>query len=263
MKRGGEAVPLVLGVDIGSVGAKATLFDGQILGTDLIPTGWSPGESGRQLTQRLLTSCGVETGQLTGIVATGYGRKTFLDATRKVTEITCHARGARFLSPDVRTVIDIGGQDSKVIAMDASGVVSDFAMNDRCAAGTGRFIQMAAAALGFQMDEFLNIPLQGEELPISSMCAVFAETELVNHLAQGANRESLARGIFRSISTRVAGMLGRLGWQPPIFFSGGLARSEALRVMLSQVLQCDVAVDSRSQFAGAIGAALIGWEGKA
>lgn len=251
-----------LGIDIGSVGAKSVLFNGAIMATALLPTGWSPRDSGQQLVELMKGKNGGNH-DVTSVIATGYGRNSVDLATRRVTEITCHAKGALFLAPVARTVLDIGGQDSKVILLDATGGVADFAMNDRCAAGTGRFLQMASQALGYSIDDFGQLPADGEAQPISSMCAVFAETELVNHLARGVDRGALVRGIFQSIASRSAAMLGRMGFKAPVFFSGGVSRCGGLVEMVRRELKCDVIVHEQSQFAGALGAAIIGWEGAA
>jgi len=157
-------------------------------------------------------------------------------------------------------VLDIGGQDSKVILLGEDGSVEDFAMNDKCAAGTGRFLQMMAHVLDYDIGDFGSVDPWGEFQPISSMCAVFAETEVVGHLARGVDRESLVRGLLRSIASRSAAMLARIGMKEPLFFSGGVSRSPSLVRLIGRETDCEILTSDRSQFAGAIGAALIGWE---
>ncbi len=250
-----------IGIDIGSVAVKGVLFDGSVRETALGPTGWNPRETALQVLEKLHFHLGERhPSSPVPIISTGYGRKYLNPAWKCVTEITCHARGVRHLSPGARTVLDIGGQDSKVIRMDPSGAVLDFAMNDKCAAGTGRFLQMMAHALDLDIQEFGSVPLDGEFQEISSMCAVFAETEVVGHLARGVERASLVRGLLRSIASRSATMLGRQGLEGPLFFSGGVSKSPSLLRLLERELGCPVLSDPRSQYAGAIGAAIIGLE---
>ncbi len=251
-----------VGLDIGSVGAKGVLFDGAVVDSLIIPTGWSPKEAGESLLRQLLERNGLGRGELSALVTTGYGRKAVTGADRQVTEITCHGKGAHFLAPSARTVLDIGGQDSKAILLDRDGSVEDFSMNDKCAAGTGRFLQMMSQALEYDLSDFGQVSPQGEVQAISSMCAVFAETEVVAHLARGVDRDSLVRGLLKSIASRSAAMLQRLGIREPVFFSGGVSRSPSLVAFLEQALGCSVLVSAQSQLAGALGAALIGWEGE-
>lgn len=242
----------VMGLDIGSVGVKSLAFDGQVCHYRLAPTSWNPREAGQIAIEEMTSLMG---GAPRALAATGYGRHMVTGAKR-VTEITCHGRGAAFLSPGAGCILDIGGQDSKVICLDAAGNVGDFLMNDRCAAGTGRFVQMAAVALGYELSEMLDLPLEGEVVPLSSTCAVFAETELVSALAQGAGRQALALGIFQSIANRSANMLKRVHWSGPLFFSGGLSRCAALKELLARETGAEVRTHSLSQWAGALGAAL-------
>ncbi|MDY3867895.1 MAG: acyl-CoA dehydratase activase [Pyramidobacter sp.] len=252
-----------LGIDIGSTAVKAVLYNGRrASGWVLVPTGWSPRDTGEAVIDKLLRRRRLAREDLRALVATGYGRALVEGATRRVTEITCHARGAHYLAPDARTVLDIGGQDSKVIVMDDGGNVLDFAMNDKCAAGTGRFFQMMSARLDYDVAEFGSVSADGDVQALSSMCAVFAETEVVSWLAKGASRESLVRGLMTSIARRSAAMMSRAGMKEPLFFSGGLSRSPSLVTFLERELNCSVAVHERSQFAGALGAAIIGWEAR-
>jgi len=252
-----------IGIDIGSVAVKGVLLEGSLLKTAIAPTGWNPRESALQVLHHLCQQRGISSPPYSmPLVATGYGRKYLECAGKHVTEITCHGRGVRHLAPAARTVLDIGGQDSKVILMNPHGGVENFAMNDKCAAGTGRFFQMMAHALEFSMEEFGAVSPEGEFQPISSMCAVFAESEVVGHLARGVPRESIVRGLLRSIASRSAIMLTKNGLLPPLFFSGGVSNSSCLRRLLEMELKMPVLWDPRSQFAGALGAARIGLEEK-
>lgn len=249
-----------LGIDIGSTAVKGVLCNGEVLEWALSPTGWSPRDAGSAMIADLLAHRGLNREDLGALVATGYGRNSVSDATKRVTEITCHARGAHFLAPEARTVLDIGGQDSKVIVIGADGGVADFAMNDKCAAGTGRFFQIMSQRLDYDVADFGAVPPEGPLQPLSSMCTVFAESEVVSHLAKGVKREDLARGLLKSIAVRSAGMLARVGFREPLFFSGGLSRSPSLAFFIEKELGSTVTIHEKSQFAGALGAALIGWE---
>jgi len=239
------------------VGAKGVLFDGSIAASALVPTGWDMKETARSLLSSLV---GKGEASIPPIVATGYGRKSVDGAHRMVTEITCHAKGVRFLDGRARTVLDIGGQDSKVIRLDPSGNVVDFTMNDRCAAGTGRFLQMMAQRLDFSLDEVKTLASDGEVQPLTSMCAVFAETEVVTHIARGIPQETLLRGILQAIASRAAAMVAKAGLAEPLFLSGGLSRIDSLALLIGRELKTEVTVHERSPLAGALGAALIAWE---
>lgn len=250
---------LVLGIDIGSTAVKGVLYGGEALEWGLAPTGWSPRDAGETMIVELLRRRRLDKSDLGALISTGYGRRALTAATKQVTEITCHARGAHELCPQARTVLDIGGQDSKVIRLDEHGGVVDFAMNDKCAAGTGRFFQVLSHALDYDVESFGAVPADGPIEPLSSMCTVFAESEVIGNLARGVPRENIVRGLLKSIASRSAGMLAKVGMTPPLFFSGGLSRSPSLRAFLEKELDCPVQVHEKSQFAGALGAALIGW----
>jgi predicted CoA-substrate-specific enzyme activase len=194
------------------------------------------------------------------IMATGYGRNLFeisFDAPT-VTEIKAHARGARAFFPDVRTVLDIGGQDSKAISMLANGRVKKFEMNDRCAAGTGKFLEIMARTLGFDIESFGKEALLAEnDLNISSMCTVFAESEVTSLIARGRSPRDIARGLHSSVVRRVAGMISRVSSEGDIVFTGGVARNPCMRALLSEKLTRNVLVPQDPQLIGAFGAALL------
>ncbi len=245
-----------IGVDMGSVGTKAVLFDGTVVDRHLEPTGWSPSDAGLRSMELLLDRNGLKRDEV-AVVATGYGRKSLQQmADKSITEITCHAKGAHFMDRDVRTVLDIGGQDSKVIRLDDQGGVADFMMNDKCAAGTGRFLQVMANLLEYPIGEFGSISVDGEVQKISSMCTVFAESEVVSHLARGVSKEAVALGLLDSVSVRASSMLGRIGVAPCLAFTGGVSRCSSLVSMLSRQLSEEVRTYDDSQYAGAIGAAI-------
>jgi (R)-2-hydroxyacyl-CoA dehydratese activating ATPase len=182
-------------------------------------------------------------------------------ADRVVTEITCHAAGARFLDPSVRSLIDIGGQDSKAIVMDAQGKVVNFAMNDKCAAGTGRFLEVMARALEADLDEFGALSLKAEHpAKISSLCTVFAESEVISLIAKGETRENIIAGIHEAIASRVSAMANRIGLTPPLMMTGGVARNIGVVRALEKVIGMAVTVSPHAQLTGAIGAAAIARE---
>jgi predicted CoA-substrate-specific enzyme activase len=194
------------------------------------------------------------------ILATGYGRNLFevaFDAPT-VTEIKAHARGARALFPEARTVLDIGGQDSKAIALAGSGRVRKFEMNDRCAAGTGKFLEIMAKALGFAIDDFgAEALLAKGDLAISSMCTVFAESEVTSLIAQGRDRRDIARGLHASVVRRAVGMIRRVSDEGQIVFTGGAAKNACLRRLLEAQLGREILVGADPQMTGALGAALL------
>ncbi|MBM4311019.1 MAG: 2-hydroxyglutaryl-CoA dehydratase [Deltaproteobacteria bacterium] len=248
-----------LGIDIGSVATKSVVYNGAIAASVIIPTGWSPRESSRLALQMALEQCGASRDSLRAIVATGYGRVSADFADRAITEITCHARGAHSLNHEIRTVIDIGGQDSKVIQLDEDGHVADFIMNDKCAAGTGRFLEVMARILGTEVAEFDALASHADPAPISSMCTVFAESEVISLLARGVPREAIARGVLDSIASRAVALLGRLGTRGAIAFTGGLSHSRVLRAIMEEHIGEPLFTSPASQLAGALGGALIGW----
>jgi len=251
-----------IGIDCGSTACKGVLLqEDAILASCVQPTGWSPRDTSRAVFEQLLAQAGLKKEDVHS-TATGYGRIAIDFADRTVTEITCHALGADYLLPGVRTVIDIGGQDSKVIVVEA-GQVRSFQMNTKCAAGTGRFLEMSANRMGIDLAEFAVLLAAGKSCPLSSMCAVFADSEIVSQLAAGKSREEVAGGIIQLVADRVAALAGRVDISPPLLLTGGLAGMEGLRTALEKQLGYPVAAADLSGFAGAIGAARSYWVKKA
>ncbi len=245
---------LTLGIDSGSTTTKAALFNGEaIVKTMIIPTTASPRESINRLYNQLHSS------QVVYTVATGYGRELLTQADKKVTEITCHARGAAFLNPNIRAVVDIGGQDSKAILLDNGLNVVDFIMNDKCAAGTGRFIEVMMRILGEDLTNIDSFVAGKTPVNITSMCTVFAESEIVSLLADGVDKGDIALGIINSICRRTSFFAQKLNLHGEIFFSGGLANFNVFRETLQSYTKLKVNTHPFSQFAGAIGAAVIGY----
>jgi predicted CoA-substrate-specific enzyme activase len=251
------------GIDAGSRSIKAVLFDtgrSQILASGLTNQGVEQERLATELFERLLKDAGLDRFQISGVVATGYGRNAIRFADTTITEITCHARGVHRLAPDARTVIEIGGQDSKVIALEDGGRVRDFAMNDRCAAGTGRFLEMVATRLEMNWEKLSELAQQSTKPAIiSNMCVVFAETEIIGLLAEGKPLPDVVAGVQNSIATRVAAMAGRFV-SSPIYFTGGVALQPGMACALEEVLACPVCISPQPQFTGALGAAVLAAE---
>ncbi len=250
---------MYLGIDIGSSSSKAALCDenGTLLGTSVINLG--TGTKGIDLAlEELFRSTNTGPEQVLYTVATGYGRLLYQAADAQVTEITCHARGIYELIPQARTVIDIGGQDSKVISLDGRGGVKNFNMNEKCAAGTGRFLEVMARVLGCSIEELSGLAAQAtENVTISSVCTVFAESEAISQLSQGAKPENVAKGALRAVAKRVAGLCGRAQIEQQVVMSGGVALNSQLVEIMGEELGIPVCSAPDSQAIGAIGAAYI------
>ena len=242
---------MLVGVDIGSRTIKAAaLKDGKLHAYQVAESGFDPHKQSLEMIKQY---------HPTKIVATGYGRhlaqKHF--AGDVITEIKAHALGARYFFPWCRTVLDVGGQDSKVIALDEAGKVANFQMNDKCAAGTGRFLEIMATSLGIPLREFGNEALQGsEDIKVSSMCTVFAESEVVSLRNHGASPRDIARAVHMSVVERLAAMLHRIGHEESIVFTGGVARNPAIAQLLRDKLEIAVLVPDEPDIVGALGAAL-------
>jgi predicted CoA-substrate-specific enzyme activase len=253
---------LSAGIDIGSTATKAVIFDGKILGQALVPTGWEPKEAGLTAFRKALGMAGITEERVGEIVGTGYGRISLPLFTSRVTEITCHARGAHYLNPGTRTVIDIGGQDCKVISLNPDGSVADFIMNDKCAAGTGRFLQVMAGILDVSLDELGALAAVADPVPLSSMCTVFAESEVIGLLARGTGKGSIAAGVIDTIARRIHGLAGRLPLLETVTFTGGIAQNHEICEKIGAILGVRLHVPADPQFVGALGAALIGTESR-
>ncbi|MBC7233714.1 MAG: 2-hydroxyglutaryl-CoA dehydratase [Chloroflexi bacterium] len=254
--------PCFLGVDIGSLTVKAVLLDAgqRLLTRGVVPAGYGGQEAAEALVARLLRECGLTPDEIAYTVVTGYGRVRFATADEEVSEISCHARGAFHLCPAVRTVIDIGGQDSKAMRLDAQGRVVDFAMNDKCAAGTGRFLEVMAAALDVPIEQFGALALQSEHpVAISSTCTVFAESEAISHIARGVAKQDVAAGLHQAIASRVLGLAARVGLEAEVMLTGGVALNVGVVAALSRQSNQRITVPADPQTVGALGAALYAW----
>ena len=247
-----------MGIDVGSTASKCVIMkDGQeIVAKSLVPVGTGTSGPARAIAE-VLDNAKMTREQMDFVLATGYGRNS-LDglADLQMSELSCHAKGATYLFPDVHTVVDIGGQDVKVIEIE-NGMMKNFVMNDKCAAGTGRFLDVMASILRLDVDD-LDAEAAKAAAPaaISSTCTVFAESEVISQLANGVKRPDLVAGICRSVASRVAALARRAGVTEQVCLSGGVARNDAVRQALSDELNVPVSVDPLAQYFGAIGAAL-------
>lgn len=250
---------ITLGVDLGSRTTKAALArDGEIVARGIVPTGWNPPAAAEEVRRQVLKREGIAAGEVRETVATGYGRVTVPFPARTVTEITCHAAGIAKSLPEVRTVIDVGGQDSKAIRVDRFGLVTDFAMNDRCAAGTGRFLEFMADGLSVSIEEFARLGAEGgEPAEISSICTVFAESEVLSLVAEGREVSDIVAGLHRAIARRIVALVESVGLEAPVAMTGGGARNGALRRHLADLLGTEIVLPAHPQTAGAEGAAFL------
>ena len=247
------------GIDVGSLSTDVVILDetGELRGYSIISTGANSTEAAEEALEKALDRAGVRREQLKEIVATGYGRVSVPSAHRKVTEISCHSLGAYTLFPDTGTVIDIGGQDSKVIRVGPAGKVLDFTMNDKCAAGTGRFLEVMAAKLGVSLDEMGNLSLKAEkEARISSVCTVFAESEVVSLVARNHPKEEIIKGLHRAIVNRAWSMVRTMGTHGEVTMSGGVAKNKGVVALMEERLGKSIHVYREPQIVGAFGAAL-------
>lgn len=256
---------LVAGMDIGAATAKAVVLrDGEILGFHVVPTGYDIVAAGRTAITEVLknSSIDIPPENLDFIVTTGYGRTAIPYAGKNVTELMCHARGAHHLIPETRFIIDIGGQDSKAIDVTPKGTIADFVMNDKCAAGSGRFLEVMANILQLpSMDDMGPISLQSEQpCSISNICTVFAETEVVVQRAQGAKREDLIAGVQEALAYRIFIMAQIMRKEQPAVFSGGVGKNIGMKKCLEQRFGFEFIVPDNPQIIGALGAALFAYD---
>lgn len=251
------------GIDAGSRTIKIVIIDGEAretLASGIMDQGVNSNELVIDLYDSLLKELGYSRADVGRVIATGYARNVIDIADKTITEITCHARGVHHLMPDTRTIVEIGGQDSKLLKLDEHGALYDFSMNDRCAAGTGRFLEMVAARFNIDIRR-LGEMASGSAKPasISSMCVVFAETEIIGLLASGVSPEDIVAGVQDSVASRVAAMAGR-STASPVVFTGGVALVDGMDAALARSLRKPVTIVPDPQMTGALGAALIASE---
>ena len=248
-----------LGIDIGAVSAKGVIVkDSHVLSRTVLDTGSNVERAADAVRKVLLNETQIAFKEIQRTVATGYGRNSVPFADKKMTEITCHARGVIHLLPVGRTIVDVGGQDSKAIKVDEQGTVCDFVMNDKCAAGTGRFLEVMAKALELKIDDLGAIALNSKNpAAISSVCTVFAESEIVSLRGEGERREDIVAGIHNAIASRINSMVMQIGCDDPVVLTGGVARNEGLVRALGNEMGRAVMVPEYPQLTGALGAALL------
>jgi predicted CoA-substrate-specific enzyme activase len=265
---GKAGAPLTLGLDSGSTTTKCVLFGGGVvLGSALTPTTGDIQRAADKVLDELNVADCYRNNLLQAAVTTGSGRSMLESCCRKrfrklkvksVTEITCHGAGAFFIDPRVRMVVDIGGQDSKVIAISQSGAVEDFLMNDKCAAGTGRFFELIATVLNLPMEELVQSALRARRsVSITNTCAVFAESEVISHLAAGQSKSSILSGIHDSMAQRIFSLIRSLGCRKPIIMTGGVARNRAMVRSLEKKVGHRIVLAPDPQTVGALGAAIL------
>ncbi len=259
----GNGPVYVMGVDSGSTSTDAVVVDGEgtVVASVILPTGSKATESARKAIDQVLEKAGISRDQVTLAVATGYGRDSIPDMDTSITEITCHARGAHALAPEAMTIVDIGGQDSKVIKLDRDGGVVNFVMNDKCAAGTGRFLEMMARTMELPLDEFCRQGLEWKkDVKISSMCTVFAESEVVSLVADDTPVPDIIHGLDQSVASKIRSLAKRVKAEPPYLMTGGVANNEGVVAAIGEALGAPVTTSEDSQLCGALGAALLGLE---
>ena len=246
-----------VGIDIGSTASKAAIMDEDkknVLYLKVITSGWNSKETGELLHEWVKEVIDEETYR---VVATGYGRVSVPFAEKAITEITCHAKGASFLSnKDSLTVIDIGGQDTKIISV-KNGMVEDFIMNDKCSAGTGKFLEIMANRLGFSLNEMFDHAMLGNDIKLSSTCTVFAESEVISLMGEGTPREDIAKGVINQIVTKVISLLNRKKFDGDLYLTGGFSQSPFVISEISKAVDKEVVSHKDARFAGAIGACLV------
>ena len=251
------------GVDVGSTQTKAIILseDRRIVSRFLTNTGAFVSQAAARAFQGAVESAGIAPEEVAYVVGTGYGRYKVTFGNAQITEISCHARGANFLFPKTHTVIDMGGQDAKGIRIGESGEVKDFVMNDKCAAGTGRFLSNAAETLGVALDEIGPISLQAKKpVRLSTVCAVFVESDIMSYLAEGKTMPDILGGVHSAIAARTVSLVRRVGIEPEITFTGGVSLNNGMVRALEEKLQMPVNVCEDSHYIGAIGAALFALE---
>ena len=247
------------GIDSGSTSTDVVILnkDRVIVAGVIMPTGAGAALGAERALEEALKEVGLAREDIDTVVTTGYGRTAISVGDKSITGITCHARGAHFLDPEVRTVVDIGGQDSKVIRLNEDGTVKNFVMNDKCAAGTGRFLEMMARTMEMSLDEMSKIGLSyKEDITISSMCTVFAESEVVSLIAQNKAPDDIVHGLNKAVAAKTASLVKRVGGEEKYMMTGGVAQNQGLVKTLEERLGTKLVISDKSQLCGALGAAL-------
>ncbi len=249
------------GIDIGSTMTKAVILGDGVIASVIGPTGPEQRRLANKVMEEALRKAGLPFAAMTYIVSTGYGRINVPFADKQVTEISCHAKGVSSLFPQARTIVDIGGQDSKAITVDHNGRVTNFIMNDKCAAGSGRFVEVIADTLGLKLEQMGDLSIQSTRpAQISNICTIWAQQEVASRLAEGTPVPDLIAGVHRSLADRVARMVKRLKLQKEVILTGGGGKNKGLVKALSEQLDCEILVPPEPLITGALGAALLGRE---
>ena len=259
----GDRAMYVLGIDSGSTSTNAVIMDQnrKIVAFSVVRTGAKSGESADRILKEVLDKASLKREDISWIVSTGYGRVSIDFADENVTEISCHGKGAHYFNPKIRTILDIGGQDSKAIKLSETGDVSDFVMNDKCAAGTGRFLEMIARSLEVSLDELGAIALESKEkIEITSMCSVFAESEVISLIAQNKEKADIANGVCGAIANKAFGLLRRVGLEPDFMMTGGVAKNPGVVRAVEEKIGSKLYICEEPEIVGATGAALYALE---
>lgn len=262
-RTGGQDNMYVLGIDSGSTSTNAVIMDRdkKIRAFSVVRTGAKSGESADKVLKDVLEKASLQREEIAWIVSTGYGRVSIPFADENVTEISCHGRGAHYFNPDVRTILDIGGQDSKAISLNQEGEVQDFVMNDKCAAGTGRFLEMIARTLEVSLDDLGAIALTStEKIEITSMCSVFAESEVISLIANNKEKADTADGVCHAIANKAYGLLSRVGLTPAFMMTGGVAKNPGVVRAVEEKIGGKLYICPEPEIVGAVGAALYALE---
>ncbi|MFC1485246.1 acyl-CoA dehydratase activase [bacterium] len=251
----------VAGIDIGSISAETVIVDideKKIKNFNIMPTGFKSKEIAEKSFNKALADMNLKINDIDYIVSTGYGRDNVFFADKQISEITAHAMGAKFLFPDAKTILDVGGQDSKAISLDSEGNIADFIMNDKCAAGTGRFLEVMANVLGAKLSELGELSLESENIiPISNMCAVFAESEVISLIHEGYTRQDISKGIHEAIADRSIGFLNKVGINNSVILTGGVAKNIGfVEAIKNKLYGFEINIPEEPQILGALGASL-------
>ncbi|MBN1949195.1 MAG: 2-hydroxyglutaryl-CoA dehydratase [Candidatus Cloacimonetes bacterium] len=254
--------PITAGIDVGSRTTKLVIQQaGKVLRAGIRDTGINPRHTARDLYEEVLRLANLKQNSIARLVATGYGRNIVDFSIQSISEISCQARGVRHLLPHSRTVIDIGGQDSKIILLNEQGRVDQFFMNDKCAAGTGRFLEVVATILGMTLDEISDLqPNVSGQFEINSTCVVFAESEIIGLLSKGERADCIVEAVNLSIARRIRQLLAQSHWQPPVVFTGGVALNKGMVQALGKILDSKITIPENSSITGALGASLLAEE---
>lgn len=261
MQQGGEAL-YTLGIDIGSTSSKAVILqDGKAIVKKMLITVGTGTSGPVQLLHNLFADRQIQQKDIAKTVVTGYGRMSLKEADKQISELSCHARGVHFFCPGARTVIDIGGQDAKALKLDSCGMLLNFAMNDKCAAGTGRFLDVMARVLETDINDLGRLSAQARTIAaISSVCTVFAESEVISHLSRGTSTPDIIAGIHQSVAQRVGTLVYKVGVERDVILTGGVARNTGVARALEETIKTPIKVSEFPQFTGAVGAAIYAFE---